>query len=177
MPDSPTMSALSPSEVDEATVVHANSCGNAAQQICQHCGQPGGPSQFGLSFETARCGRRMHRQCVAEHLVICDDCASEDSVDAEGEDGDSVVQSTMSSEVQGNMLDAVYRAVAKATGWKCLHWVNADIIIEELTPQTEGSEEDVVEYLSMWTMLGIMEVRELVEGELQVCFVCQPCTP
>ena len=48
--------------------------GNSTQQVCQHCGQPGGPSQFGLTFMSARCGRRVHRVCVAEHHSICDDC-------------------------------------------------------------------------------------------------------
>ena len=103
--------------------------------------------------------------------------------------GGSDTQPMMSSEGQGNMLDIVYRAVAKATGWKSLHWINADLIIEELISQTVGSEVvyldrqsafelriHVAEYVSMWTTLGIMDVRKLDDGEIQVCFVCQPCT-
>ena len=84
----------------------------------------------------------------------------------------SDAQPKMSSELQDNMLDVVYLSVANATGWKCHHWVNSDLIFEELT----GSEDAVVEYLSMWTMLGVMDARELEDGELQVCFISQPRT-
>ena len=48
--------------------------GNSSQQVCQHCGHPGGPAQFGLAFCSTRCGRRVHSICVAGHHAICEDC-------------------------------------------------------------------------------------------------------